>query len=117
TFLSRLRELGLEARQRNALTSITTGAAARLLRQGQPLVKFIEQGECNRRRLAKLNLPPSAVLRAVEEYDRLWIAALERPALRRRKFPMGEGTTPFLRHADAQQRLLSGPRSGNAVLL
>jgi hypothetical protein len=79
-FLSRLRELGLEARQRNALTSITTGAAARLLRQGQPLVKFIEQVEYNGRLLAKLNLPPSAVLRALKEYDRLWIAALERPA-------------------------------------
>jgi hypothetical protein len=79
-FLSRLRKLGVETRQRNALAAITTGAAARLLRQGQPLVKFIEQAEHNGRRLAKLNLPPSAVLRALKEYDRLWIASLKRPA-------------------------------------
>ena len=79
-FLSRLRKLGFETRQRNALAAITTGAAARLLRQGQPLVKFIEQVEYNGRRLAKLNLPPSAVLRALKEYDRSWIASLERPA-------------------------------------
>jgi signal transduction histidine kinase len=79
-FLRRLRKLGFETRQRNALAAITTGAAARLLRQGQPLVKFIEQVEYNGRRLAKLNLPPSAVLRALKDYDRLWIAALERPA-------------------------------------
>ncbi|HLH44371.1 MAG TPA: GAF domain-containing sensor histidine kinase [Bryobacteraceae bacterium] len=79
-FLCRLRTLGFEARQRSALLAITPGAALRLLRQRRPLLKFIEQVEYNGRRLAKLNLPPSAVLKALKEYNRLWIAHLERPA-------------------------------------
>ncbi len=43
-----------------ALASITPGAAARILANGQPPLKFIEQVEYNGRRLAKLNLPPAA---------------------------------------------------------
>ena len=39
--------------------------------QGEAALKFIEQVEYNGRRLAKLNLPPSAILEALEEYDRL----------------------------------------------
>ncbi len=68
-FLNRLRALGFEPRQRLALCAITPGAAAGILAQGLPALKFIEQVEYNGRRLAKLNLPPSAILEALEEYD------------------------------------------------
>jgi signal transduction histidine kinase len=68
-FLNRLRTLGFEPRQRLALSAITPGAAAAILAQGHPALKFIEQVEYNGRRLAKLNLPPSAILEALEEYD------------------------------------------------
>jgi signal transduction histidine kinase len=68
-FLKRLRTLGFEPKQRVALSAITPGAAAMILAQGHPALKFIEQVEYNGRRLAKLNLPPSAILEALEEYD------------------------------------------------
>jgi signal transduction histidine kinase len=70
-FLARLRVLKYEPKQRVALASITLGAAARILVGGEPTLKFIEQVEYNGRRLAKLNLPPSAILAALLEYDRL----------------------------------------------
>lgn len=70
-FISRLRALQYEPKQRVALAAITMGSAARVLAGGQPLLKFIEQVEYNGRRLAKLNLPPSAILAALLEYDRL----------------------------------------------
>src|SRR5579859_6085480 len=76
-FLRRLRSLSFEPRQRSALTCITPGAASRILAQGHPPLKFIEQVEYNGRRLAKLNLPPSAILEALEEYDRLLGPTLE----------------------------------------
>jgi signal transduction histidine kinase len=70
-FLDRLRKLGFEPQQRSALSAITTGAAARILASGHPALKFIEQVEYNGRRLAKMNLPPSAILEALEEYDQV----------------------------------------------
>jgi signal transduction histidine kinase len=70
-FQNRLRELEFEPKQRSALAAITPGAAARVLVTGQPPLKFIEQVEYNGRRLAKLNLPPSAILEALDEYDQL----------------------------------------------
>jgi signal transduction histidine kinase len=76
-FLTRLREMGFEPQQRTALTAITPGAAARVLARDLPPLKFIEQVEYNGRRLAKLNLPPSAILEALQEYDRLLAPALE----------------------------------------
>jgi len=76
-FLGRLRKLEFEPRQRLALAAITPGAAARILSQGQPPLKFIEQVEYNGRRLAKLNLPPSAILEALEEYDQILSPVLE----------------------------------------
>jgi signal transduction histidine kinase len=76
-FLNRLRKLEFEPRQRLALAAITPGAAARILSQGQPPLKFIEQVEYNGRRLAKLNLPPSAILEALEEYDQILSPVLE----------------------------------------
>jgi len=70
-FLNRLRELEFEPKQRTALAHITPGAAARILVRQRPPLHFIEQVEYNGRRLAKLNLPPSAILTALQEYDRL----------------------------------------------
>lgn len=70
-FLNRLRELEFQPKQRTALAQITPGAAACVLVRGRPPLHFIEQVEYNGRRLAKLNLPPSAILTALEEYDRL----------------------------------------------
>ncbi len=70
-FLGRLRALNLEPKQRTALAAITPGAAARILARGDAPMQFIEQVEYNGRRLAKLNLPPSAILEALQEYDRL----------------------------------------------
>jgi signal transduction histidine kinase len=76
-FLSRLRTLGFEPKQRVALCAITPGAAATILAQGHAALKFIEQVEYNGRRLAKLNLPPSAILEALEEYDLLLTPTLQ----------------------------------------
>jgi hypothetical protein len=70
-FLNRLRALSFDPKQRVALSAITTGAAAQVLSAGRPALKFIEQVEYNGRRLAKLNLPPSAILEALQEYDKL----------------------------------------------
>ncbi len=70
-FLGVLRPLRFDVRQRTALAAITLGSAARMLVRGQPLLKFFEQVEYNGRRLAKLNLPPSAIVGALDEYDRL----------------------------------------------
>ncbi len=60
-----------EAKIRTALASLTPCAAARILASGLPPLKFIEQVEYNGRRLAKLNLPPSSIVEALQEYDRL----------------------------------------------
>jgi signal transduction histidine kinase len=75
-FLAKLRRDKFGPRQfdskiRVALAAITPGAAARILASGQPPLKFIEQVEYNGRRLAKLNLPPSSIVEALQEYDRL----------------------------------------------
>jgi signal transduction histidine kinase len=75
-FLAKLKRGQFETRQfesriRVALAAITPGAAARILASGQPPLKFIEQVEYNGRRLAKLNLPPSSIVEALQEYDRL----------------------------------------------
>jgi len=70
-FLDRLRTLGFEPAQRTALVEITPGSAARFLARKRPTLEFIEQVEYSGRRLAKLNLPPSAILQALQEYDRL----------------------------------------------
>jgi signal transduction histidine kinase len=77
-FLNRLRELEFQPKQRSALAEITPGAAARILSHGRPPLKFIEQVEYNGRRLAKLNLPPSAILEALQEYDKLLSPMLEK---------------------------------------
>jgi len=76
-FDSRLRELQFQPKQRIALAAITPGAAARILARGHTPLKFIEQVEYNGRRLAKLNLPPSAILEALQQYDQLLSPMLE----------------------------------------
>lgn len=76
-FLGVLRRLRFDVRQRSALAAITLGSAARLLARGHPLLKFFEQVEYSGRRLAKLNLPPSAIVGALDEYDRLLAPVLE----------------------------------------
>jgi signal transduction histidine kinase len=75
-FLAKLKRDKFGPRQfdskiRVALAAITPAAAARILASGQPPLKFIEQVEYNGRRLAKLNLPPSSIVEALQEYDRL----------------------------------------------
>ena len=70
-FMTRLRQLKLDPAQRVALAAITPGSAARILASGKTALQFIEQVEYNGRRLAKLNLPPSAILEALQEYDRM----------------------------------------------
>ncbi len=77
-FLAGLRSLRFDARQRAALAQVTPGAAARILAHGFPPGRFFEQVEYNGRRLAKLNLPPSDIVRALEEYDRLLTPTLKR---------------------------------------
>jgi signal transduction histidine kinase len=76
-FEERLRELEFDPKQRAALTAITPGAAARILARGRAALNFIEQVEYNGRRLAKLNLPPSAILEALQEYDQLLTGVLK----------------------------------------
>ena len=66
-FRASLRQRPYDGVQIRALVAVTPAAACRL----RTLDQFIEQVEYNGRRLAKLNLPPSAILEALQEYDRL----------------------------------------------
>jgi signal transduction histidine kinase len=82
-FLAKLKRRHLSPKQyeskiRVSLASLTPGAAARILASGQAPLKFIEQVEYNGRRLAKLNLPPSMIVEALQEYDRLLTPLLRR---------------------------------------
>jgi signal transduction histidine kinase len=77
-FQIKLEKLGYAPQQRAALAAITFGNAARILAGGQPALKFIEQVEYSGRRLAKLNLPPSAIVEALQQYDGLLTAKLKR---------------------------------------
>ena len=70
-FLAYLSRLRYDPRQRKALAAITPGAAAKLLADGRPTADFIEQVEYNGRRLAKLNIAPSEISQALNEYDRI----------------------------------------------
>jgi signal transduction histidine kinase len=75
-FASKIRDRHFEPREYepkilSALSALTPVAAARILARGEPPLKFIEQVEYNGRRLAKLNLPPSMVVEALQEYDAL----------------------------------------------
>jgi signal transduction histidine kinase len=58
-------------RQIKALCDITIGSASCILATGKPVRAFLEQVDYSGRRLAKLNVPPAATLRALAAYDRL----------------------------------------------
>ena len=81
-FLASLPKDRFDHRQRTALSAITLGAASRILAEAaangggaaapeRGLPAFVEHIAYHGRRLAKLNLPPSAILGALEQYDRL----------------------------------------------
>jgi signal transduction histidine kinase len=79
-FESWLRSLKYNSKQRSALAAITPGAAARFFAARAPASDFIEQVEYSGRRLAKLAVPPSAVMAALNEYDRLMMSVLRNAA-------------------------------------
>ena len=68
----------LDDRQAAALRAITPGAALRALGEGRPISEFFEQVEYNGRRLAKMHLPPSTIIDALEQYDHLLAGVLEK---------------------------------------
>ncbi len=70
-FRRRLRKARYDARQIKALCDITPSAASRIFVAGGPPHDFFELVEYSGRRLAKLNVPPASVLRALREYDRV----------------------------------------------
>jgi len=73
----RLRESSYDARQRKALEAISSLAAARILAAGRPLAAFFEQVDYNGRRLAKLDLTPTQILRELRSSGRRldgWLA-------------------------------------------
>ena len=77
-FLARLEGLKFDIRQRRALASLTLGTASRFLARGCPPADFFEEVDYNGRRLAKLNLPPTAILVALGEYDKLLLPVLRK---------------------------------------
>jgi signal transduction histidine kinase len=79
-FEARLSRLGYGTLERRALAAVTPDAAARILAAGKPPEAFFEQVAYSGRRLAKLNVPPGAVLEALREYDHLLDGALAKLA-------------------------------------
>ena len=77
-FLQTLKTQQFDRRQQTALLAITPGAAALSISEGYSPSRFFEQVEYNGRRLAKLNLPPSTIVGALAEYDRLLTPILRR---------------------------------------
>jgi len=77
-FQHRLRQQGFDARRIRALSAVTPGAAARVQGQDRPVSAFFEQVEYSGRRLAKLDVAPGEVVRALKEFDRLLDALLKR---------------------------------------
>ncbi|MFN7542273.1 MAG: GAF domain-containing sensor histidine kinase [Acidobacteriota bacterium] len=81
-FVARLKALRFDARQIQALVSITTATAARILGSARgtrrSMLHFLEQVEYSGRRLAKLNLPPGAIQQALQEHDRVLLPYIER---------------------------------------
>jgi len=79
-FLAKLEKRGFGPKERRAIHLITLGAAVRFLFSGtaNPLFAFLEQVEYNGRRLAKLNVDPALVLKALSDYDQLLAADLRK---------------------------------------
>jgi len=67
----------LDERQTAALRAISPGAALAILSEGRPIGDFFEQVEYNGRRLAKMHLPPPAIIAALEQIDRAQAGVLE----------------------------------------
>ena len=76
-FVRRLRDLGYPKTQIHGLSLITSGAAARTYQAGGRGLQFFESVSRAGKWLAKLNLPPSEVMRALQEYDHLLQPYLE----------------------------------------
>ena len=76
-FVRRLRDLGYPKPQIQGLSLITSGAAARTFQAGERGLQFFESVGRAGKWLAKLNLPPSEVMRALQEYDHLLQPHLE----------------------------------------
>ncbi len=70
-FRWRLRKCRYDRRQIKTLCDITPGAAARILASDRPAYDFFELVEYSGRRLAKLNVPPARIVRALREYNRV----------------------------------------------
>jgi signal transduction histidine kinase len=78
---------GYSPAQRSALNAITPGAAAALLCKGKKTADFFEQVDYSGRRLAKLNVPPRAIVMSLAEYGRLLEQEIDRlPASDARDF-------------------------------
>lgn len=74
----RLAAAGYNPAQRSALNAITPGAAAKLVCEGSNAAGFFEQVDYSGRRLAKLNVPPRAIVTSLAEYGRLVQREMER---------------------------------------
>ncbi len=70
-FARRLRSLGYPKEQIEGLSLITSGAAARTFEAGERSIQFFEAVGRAGKWLAKLNLPPSQIVQALQEYDLL----------------------------------------------
>jgi signal transduction histidine kinase len=77
SFRAALRKQGYHPKQQAALAAITPGEAARVLASGAPAARFLEQVEYNGRRLAKFNVSPGVVTRALAKYDKQLAPKLE----------------------------------------
>ncbi len=64
----------------SALMNITPGAASRILKAKTSPLVFFEQVAVAGRRLAKLNIPPQAIVHALQHYDALLVPVLEKSA-------------------------------------
>jgi signal transduction histidine kinase len=83
-FARRLRDLGYPRAQIDGLSQTTSGAAALAFMAGERGLQFFESVSRAGRSLAKLNLPPSEIVRALQEYDQLLqprLVALSGPEL------------------------------------
>ncbi|MCC6860343.1 MAG: sensor histidine kinase [Bryobacterales bacterium] len=90
-FQNRLRRKGWDTRRIKAMSAITPGAAARLKEEGRPVRVFFEQVEYSGRRLAKLDVAPGEVIRALRDYDLMLDALLKRVQ------PAGEADVAWVR--------------------
>ena len=77
-FRLQLRDRRYDQKQLKALSAITPGAAAKILGIGRSPADFFEQVEYSGRRLAKLNVPPGDIVRALRVYDSVLSPMLKR---------------------------------------